>query len=130
MEIQHIQIEPIELNWSEWYSFSDVILDAGNSKIKIPKSSGVYEAILAIESRERLTIGQTTNLRQRIRDALVNGTMPHSAGEKIRSSVTDVEFKNILVRWATTIRPHAIEEELHRLYKKMFNCLPKYTTKT
>jgi len=36
----------------------------------------------------------------------------------------------IVLRWAVTTRPSAVEEELHRRYKEKFGRLPKYTQHT
>jgi hypothetical protein len=130
METQDIQIEKITMSWSEWYSFSNIAIDQRKSKIKIPPSAGVYEAILTDGCEERLTIGKANNLRHRIRQGLVKGKIPHSSGKRVRLNVKGMDFQNIQVRWAETIRPCAVEEELHKLYKNKFGCLPKYTMKT
>ncbi|MBN8856560.1 MAG: hypothetical protein BGO55_24090 [Sphingobacteriales bacterium 50-39] len=127
MNIQVIQIEKITLEWSGWHSFSEISLDVRNAKLKIPDKAGVYEVIPRKGCDKKLTIGQTSNLRDRIRQGLVSGTAPHSTGKRIRKAFSNADFKNIKVRWAVTIRPKAVEEDLHKSYRAMFNCLPKYT---
>ena len=94
--------------------------------MRVPKTPGVYE-VRYVDSDERLTIGKTGDLSHRVKDSLVKGKYPHSAGERIRAA-EDVTI--LLVRWAETDRPAAAEEELHRLYQEQKGCLPKYTIST
>ena len=127
MEKQDINIPPIQLEWSEWVCWSDLIEDARSGGIHIPNGKpGVYEARLRNNS-ERLTIGKASDLRMRIRQGLIKGKTQHSAGKRIRANenTSDIE-----IRWAETDRPSAVEEELHRQYVTRFGKWPKYTEHT
>lgn len=128
MESQTLNIEEINLQWSQWFSWNLLIEDSrGDKGIKIPNGkSGVYE-VKFLNDDCRLTIGKASNLRHRIRQCLVKGISSHSAGKRIRQ-LEDVS--NIIVRWAETNRPNAVEEELHMLYRKKYDCLPKYVERT
>ena len=124
MVTQVLRIPDISLTWSEWHNWSNIEIDCrSRSGVFIPhKKPGVYEARLSGEE-ERLTIGATSNLRHRVRDSLVKGKGPHSAGKRIR----ELEFiEQIEVRWAETDRPRRAEEELHRQHWAQFGHLPKY----
>lgn len=125
---QVLKIGTIQLTWGRWYDWDALKEDARTSKgIKIPnKRSGVYE--VRYKSRQRrLTIGKASDLRFRIRQALIKGKGPHSSGDDIRLQ-EDVE--KLVVRWAQTSRPSAAEEELHRLHIVKFGKLPKHTDRT
>lgn len=129
---QEIEIPTIVLDWSDWCSWGELKLDArtGFGAVSIPTSPGVYEArqtAPGTQTEERLTIGKATDLRNRVKQGLVKGKIPHSAGKKIRAGEP---VSGILVRWAVTNRPAATEEELHRLYKDKVGGLPKYTERT
>ncbi len=104
--------------WSKWTTWNDI----ETGIVRVTKESGVYEARLK-HNHKLLTIGKSVNLRKRIERALVKGKMPHSAGRKIRANE---DTSKILVRWAITDRPVAVEEELHIKYKDKFGKLPKY----
>ena len=104
MNIQVIQIEKITLEWSGWHSFSEISLDVRNAKLKIPDKAGVYEVIPRKGCDKKLTIGQTSNLRDRIRQGLVSGTAPHSTGKRIRKAFSNADFKNITWGKAGRIR--------------------------
>jgi hypothetical protein len=125
-ETDTIQLPLIALTWSEWTTWDDLKSDTGNRGAKIPSVPGIYEVKYA-DTHERLTIGRTSNLRQRIRGGLVNGTSPHSTGEKIRKYENTSQ---LVIRWAKTDRPAASEEEYHMRYKAQFGQLPKYTAIT
>ena len=116
------------LEWSEWCSWNDLKLDARSEigAVSVPEKPGVYEARLE-NHEERLTIGQTDNLRRRVKQGLVKGTLDHSSGERIRDNE---RVDNIVVRWAETDCPGAVERELHERYMKKFGKLPKYTRRT
>jgi hypothetical protein len=121
---QNIFIPPITLEWSDWHSWPSIMVDGRSGGVYIPNERpGVYEARL-VGAAERLTIGKATDLRRRVRMHLVKGKAKHSSGDDIRryEDTTQVE-----VRWAETDRPAAVEEDLHRQYRKTFGCLPKYT---
>lgn len=125
--IQVLTIPKVILEWSDWYSWSQIITDARSGGISIPnKKPGVYEARL-LNSDERLTIGKTSDLRMRVRQGLVKGKTPHSSGKKIRANE---DTNSIEIRWAETERPAAAEEELHRQYKARFGQYPKHTDHT
>jgi excinuclease UvrABC nuclease subunit len=121
-EKQIIKIPEIILEWSEWYPWENI----KNGIIKVPAQPGVYEAKY-IDTDEKLTIGKASNLKMRVQQGLVKGKIPHSAGEKIRSNE---DVSKIVVRLATTDRPSAVEEELHKQYKEKFGKLPKYVDHT
>jgi len=124
---QTIVIPKIVLEWSEWVRWSEIEKYARLGGARIPNGvSGVYQARHA-DTDECLTIGKASNLRMRIRQGLVTGKALHSAGIKIRASENT---ETIVVRWAITNRPAAVEEELHRLYKIKFGKYPKYTKHT
>lgn len=128
MDIRYIEIPPITLDWSEWFVWSRFKLDARSdpNAIRLPNSPGVYEARL-IDDGKRLTIGRGSNLRMRVKQGLVKGKVPHSAGKRIRK---EEDTSAIIIRWAETERPAAVEEELHRRHIEIFGRLPKYTERT
>ncbi len=128
MDVHCIEIPAITLNWCVWYTWSTLQRDARSDPdgITLPNAAGVYEAKL-VESEERLTIGKASNLRMRVKQGLVKGKVPHSSGDDIRSSE---DLSRIVIRWATTDRPAAVEEELHRKHVEAFGRLPKYTDRT
>jgi hypothetical protein len=86
----------------------------------------VYEAKYR-DSDERLTIGRASRLDRRIRQGLVKGKLLHSAGRKIREGE---DTSKIVIRWACTDRPSAVEEALHRLHRERFGRLPVYVDHT
>ena len=123
-----INIPTIVLRWSDWTSWDSLKIDArGEGGVRVPnKTSGVYEAKYA-DGDERLTIGKAADLRMRIKQGLVKGKVPHSAGEKIRAQE---KTSRIVIRWAKTDRPAATEEELHKRHVAQFGKLPKYVEHT
>jgi hypothetical protein len=128
MESQTISIPPIVLRWSDWTAWHDLGADA-RSEIDVPlpgREPGVYEVRRA-DAEERLTIGRASNLRRRVRRGLVKGKLPHSAGARIWQNE---DLTGLLVRWAVTDRPAAVEEELHKQHVEKFGRLPKYTDHT
>lgn len=127
METTIIEITPILLEWCEWVKWEDLTVDARRGGIVVPnRISGVYE-VKYENAEERLTIGKASNLRHRIKQCLVKGKSPHSAGENIREHE---DVSRLVVRWACTDRPACAEEELHRLYLNKFGSLPKYVKHT
>jgi hypothetical protein len=86
MEMEEvINIPPITLKWSGWVEWDEIKKDTRMGGIKIPNMKpGVYEAKY-VDCEERLTIGRASDLRMRIRQGLVKGKTPHSAGERIRA---------------------------------------------
>jgi hypothetical protein len=124
---QQMAIPPIILDWSDWIPWNRLKIHANKQQgLSVPSDPGVYEVKL-VDSQERLTIGKTSNLRKRVKRALVNGYLPHSTGKRIRESE---DVTQIVVRWAVTDRPAAVEEELHRIYIQNFGQLPKHTKST
>jgi len=128
MEREIIIIPPIVLEWSEWFAWDDLKIDARHSGgVKVPnREAGVYEARYA-DTEKRLAIARASNLRMRIKQGLVKGETPHSTGKRIRDNE---EISRIVVRWAITERPAAVEEELHRRHQARFGQLPQYTKHT
>ena len=126
VEDELLELPPIQLPWSRWERWQD-LADHGTAVIDLPRGTpGVYEARMK-ESEERLTIGRASDLRTRILHALVRGVWSHPAGDKIREQE---DLDRVLVRWAVTDRPAAVEEELHRRHTATFGRLPKYTLYT
>jgi len=128
MEREAVAIPPIVLDWSDWTAWSDLKVDARyGGGVRVPnREPGVYEA-KCTDAEERLTIGKASDLRMRIKQGLVKGKVPHSAGQRIRANE---DISRIVVRWAVTDRPAATEEELHKRYQAKFGKFPKYTEHT
>lgn len=127
MERESIEIRPIELEWSDWFPWNDLRIDARRGGIRLPNEiPGVYE-VKHGDTEKLLTIGRASDLRMRIRQGLVKGKIPHSAGKKIRA---EEDTSKIVVRWAVTDRRAAVEEELHKRYLNRFGQLPKYVEHT
>ncbi len=127
MKRKLIEIPPIPLEWSDWFLWNDLRVDARRGGIKLPNEiPGVYE-VKHRDAEERLTIGRASDLRMRIRQGLVKGKIPHSAGKRIRA---EEDTSKMVVRWAVTDRPAAVEEELHKRYLNRFGQLPKYVKHT
>ena len=121
-----ICIPPIALEWSEWHWWEDIEDDARYGGVAVPNGQpGVYEVKLADE-RKLLAIGRATDLRMQIKQGLVRGKAPHSAGKRIRAKE---DVHEIGIRWAVTDRPAAVAEELHRRHKGRFGGLPKYNAR-
>ena len=125
-EKEIIKIPEITLEWSEWYPWNKIKENARKTGIKVPEERGVYQVKYRNEN-ECLTIGKSKNLRRRIKQQLLKGKN-HSEGKKIIKNNEDVS--QIVIRWAITDRPAAVEEELHRKHKKKFGKLPKYVEHT
>lgn len=130
METQIITIPPIELKWTDWTEWDKFKLDFRRKVgVNVPIKSGVYEAKYN-DTEERLDIGRGSDLRARIKGALVKGTSPHSTGSRIRDKKAEVDFSKVVVRWAETDRPAAVEEELHIQYKRKFGKRPEFVKNT
>ena len=124
---REVHIEPIVLEWSDWHSWQYVERDARQDGVAVPnRQPGVYEARLN-NCEDRLTIGKASDLRRRVKQGLVRGKMGHPSGDKIRAIEN---LDDVVVRWAVTERPAAVEEELHMRHKDKFGALPKYTQHT
>lgn len=119
-----IDLPRITLEWSPWTPWATVALPVHAGGVRIPNIAGVYEARYA-DQDERLTIGKASWLRMRVKQGLVKGHSPHSAGRCIRA-LGDTE--RVVVRWAPTDRPAAVEEELHRRHVTRFGRLPRCTS--
>lgn len=127
MEKEEVTIPKILLTWSKWVAWDDLKVDARyGGGVRVPTEPGVYEVKYKDEEK-RLTIGKASDLRMRVKQGLVKGKVPHSAGERIRSNEN---VSIIVARWAVTDRPAAVEEELHKRHVARFSGLPKYTEHT
>lgn len=128
MENQEIIIPKITLEWTKWLPWNSFKIDARSGEgIQVPNESGVYEVKKNYESERRVHIGRAKNLRHRIKQGLVKGKSPHSAGKGIR---TELDVSKLVIRWSITERPCAVEEELHFIYYEKFRMLPDYTEQT
>jgi len=123
---KEIKIPIIKLNWSEYYSFNELLKDARKDGISVPNKPGVYEVI--DENGNVLHIGRASNLRSRVKQHLVKGKGKHSTRKRMLED--GVNFNNLKVRWAVTNWPNSAEEFLHKEFKKKYGCLPKYTKVT
>jgi len=122
-----LEIGTITLDWSQWVPWTDVAADnRRGAGVSIPnKLPGVYEVRSADhDGGERTYIGKAGDLRLRVRQGLVKGTLPHSGGKRIREQE---DVTRLAIRWAVTDRPAAAEEELHRAYRARFGRLPLHT---
>lgn len=128
MDIDILVIPTIELRWSPWIPWDRFLLDARShpDAVAVPNESGVYEARDS-RNHEMLTIGKASDLRMRVKQGLVKGYVPHSAGKRVRQ---EIEASVIEIRWAITDRPSCAEEELHRRYLEVNGHLPPYTRRT
>lgn len=105
---QRIDLSPVTLEWTDWICWND--LKRGRNEPG--KKSGVYE-VKRMDEEKRLTIGKAKDLKKRVVKALVLGKMKHSTGKKIRARE---DLSKVVVRWAETDMPAAVEEVLHREY--------------
>jgi len=127
MEKEIINIGSIVLEWSDWFSWSELKSDAISGGVRVPNyKPGVYE-VKYRDSEKRLTIGKASDLRRRIKEHLLRDKGEHSAGKEIRAKEN---ISKIVIRWAVTDRPAAVEEELHKKYQDKFGKLPKHTKHT
>lgn len=125
-----LQIGTITLNWSSWVPWPDVLIDnRGGAGVYIPnRKPGVYEVKRADHGdAERLYIGETRDLRLRVRPGLVKGRAKHPAGGQIRGHE---DVSRLVVRWAETHRPACAEEQLLRAYRARAGNLPPYNRNT
>jgi excinuclease UvrABC nuclease subunit len=127
VEKEEINIPTILLEWSAWVPWDDLKIDVRyGGGVRVPTEPGVYQ-VKYRDDEKQLTIGKASDLRMRVKQGLVKGKVPHSAGERIRAHE---DVSRIVVRWAVTNRPAAVEEELHKRYQAKFGSLPKYTEHT
>jgi hypothetical protein len=125
---REIHIEPIVLEWSEWHPWLDVERDTRHGGVIAPSNQpGVYEVRFRTQQK-RLIIEKSNNLRLRIEQGLVRGSVPHPAGEKIRADMkhSELSASDVSIRWAVTDRPAAVAEELFLRHEGRFGALPKY----
>ena len=101
MEKDIIYLPSFEIEWDRWRVWNQL---KDNLDI-IPEECGVYE-VKRMYEEIRLDIGCTEKLKGRI-TSLLKGT--HSVGEKIRSKENP---SALVIRWAITDRPEAIEKAL------------------
>ena len=131
MDEETVKIPTIILKWSKWYRWDILKIDSrrvSNRGVRVPnRQPGVYEAVYEGEEK-RLTIGKASDLRMRIKQGLIKGKVPHSTGERMKSN--NLDFSKIVVRWAVTDRPSAVEEELHKIHVEKYGELPKYVKRT
>ncbi len=120
-----IEIPAISLEWSDWTPWMQLASDEKGGT-KIPDLPGVYE-VKSVDGDERLTIGQASDLRMRVKQALVRGNIPHSAGARIRAHE---DISRLLVQWAVTERQSVAEAGLHERHIQALGRLPKYTRRT
>ncbi len=124
---QTFTIPQVTLDWSDWRPWRDLVRSCAG----LPRSNGVYEVRRrnAHDASERLHIGKAANkqmLQTRVRD-MVKGRKNHAAGKRIVVLESEEALDDLMVRWATTDRPAAAEEELHLLYKQQHGTrLPHY----
>ncbi len=122
-----VELPTVTLKRSGWHPWSALLVDARKGGVTIPNGRpGVYE-VKRGDSEERLHIGLASDLRMCVRQGLIKGKVPHSTGDRIRERE---DLTSLLVRWAETDRPAAIEEELHRRCKARYGRLPHYTVRT
>ena len=128
MEKDIIFIPPFKIRWGcwvPWCHLNDFVKKPRNKPGKIPDQPGVYEAKY-IYSEERLHIGFTEKgLRKRIQEML-KGKKDHSAGKRMADA--GVDFKKVVVRWAVTRRPEAIEKALMIRHLSKFDRIPIFDT--
>jgi predicted GIY-YIG superfamily endonuclease len=120
---QMIEIPEFRLIWSREVSWDELALGV----VDVPSEAGVYSVYrIDEEDAPALHIGQTNDLYRRITQDLIKGT--HSAGKRIRKKE---DTSRLIIMWAVTDRPAAVEEELHRLHKEAHDGqLPIYTLVT
>lgn len=127
MDEEIITIPVINLTWTPWTTWEQVAAAVDVGGARIPSRPGVYEVKVDV-SGDYLHIGRASNLYARVRQGLVRGKLPHSTGERIR---TTENVATLMVRWAVTDRPVAVEEELHRRYREANGGkLPKHSRST
>lgn len=114
-----IKIPPIQLEWSDWIPWSDLV----EGRVEPPNRPGVYK-VKYKDAEELLFTGESSNLRRRIK-YLTRGRF--SIGKKICS---EEDVSRIVLGWAVTNRPAAVEEELRLNHLNRFGRLPKYTRRT
>jgi hypothetical protein len=123
-EIQKIH-ESIILHWSDWTPWHHLPLhgESHRGNLGIKERPGVYE-VRFVEADQRLTIGESKDLYQRLRKDLVKGN--HSAGERFRDNI---DTKIIEVRWAMELKHIEAEVALKGLHVIKYGNLPEFTKK-
>ena len=121
-----LRIPPLVLEWVEWTRWTDLQLHTrGEGGVSIPTEPGVYE-VCRKGRTGLLLIGMASNLRHRLKQALVKGKAPYGARKKLMKGERG-RFHQVWIRWAITDRPAAAEEELFRRYRRRFGRQPKYS---
>lgn len=132
MKKQNFKIPPIELEWSKWFSWQILEIDARRKGgVRIPnRKPGVYE-VKKRTAGKFLVLGKSKDLRKAIKECIIRGRgkdeRPHSARSDIKKN--NENFINIVIRWAETDRPDAAAEELLKIHKEQHGSLPKYYKK-
>jgi len=123
VEEEQIIHKTIVLNWSSWTPWEKLALHGHSDRGRpgIRNTPGLYE-VRKVNSVQRLTIGETTNLYRRLRKDIVRGK--HSAGERFRDIENTIELE---VRWANVEKFKEAEAALKGLYVIKHGALPKYT---
>jgi len=116
------EVSPKEIKWSEWIDWNRYKVNVRRGGVIVPKESGVFE-IRYKNSEELLLIDKSSNLRNKIRFALIKGTAVCSLGKKIRSNE---DTDNLEVRWALTKSPIYVKKALVREYQERYGNYPKY----
>ncbi|MBM3477153.1 MAG: hypothetical protein FJX75_28125 [Armatimonadetes bacterium] len=123
---QEINIPTMILRWSCGVRWVDIAgIGESSEEVRVPPNEpGVY-CVFRKGDIPALYIGQTTNLRRRIVDALVRGTAMHTAGTLIRENE---DLSRLVISWGLTDRPAAVEEELIRRHMEEWRKLPQYAS--
>ncbi len=122
-----LELGSIVLEWCWWEWWTDLRADRRTGEgVGMPRAAGVYEARLYGEE-QRLYIGRACNLERRVRHSMISGASEHDAGRRIEANE---DLSRVCVRWASTDRPAAVEEELLRRHMQQFGALPKYCEHT
>ena len=127
---QTIEIPDISLIWSCWTPWLKVGQRVYEGGANLPNEPGVYEVKLK-NQYQRLAIGRSSLLRMRVKQHLVKAH-GHRAGEDMKAHIDSgiLDPNDMVVRWATTDRPAAAEEALHKRHIQLFGGLPTYTKAT
>ena len=100
-----LEIGTITLRWSSWVPWLDILIDNRSGLgVYIPNEKpGSYEIKRSDHGGdERLYIGQTGNLRLRVRQGLVKGKLGYPAGKQIRAGE---DTSKLVVRWRKQTGP-------------------------
>lgn len=114
---------PITLRWSPWVRWTAL---SAQGYAVISEATGVYEARAKWAKGRRLAVGQSDNLRRRVRQ-LVRGRN-HSAGKRIAADIRSGRFaeSDLSVRWAMTDHAACAEAALHCRHRERFGDNPEH----